>query len=195
MRARNHVGGLIAVVHAGGLAARSLRAAAPYRLVLANILLPPLKRMAAAMTRLVAPGGHVILSGLLDSQAAAAIAAYRAQGLALVDAPVAARLDDAGAAARLAQTTTPRTLSPEALKRIRSDRKRSADEGQRGFVARAQLESRLLQFARQQMDVLLQDVRRLVHAGLAEDAARSARARPCAPSPASTAERGLAPTY
>jgi len=71
-------------VHAGGLAARSLRAAAPYRLVLANILLPPLKRMAAAMTRLVAPRGHVILSGLLDSQAAAAIAVYRAQGLTLV---------------------------------------------------------------------------------------------------------------
>jgi ribosomal protein L11 methyltransferase len=80
----NHVGGLVTVVHAGGLAARRLRACAPYRLVLANILLPPLKRMAAAMTRLVAPNGHVILSGLLDSQAAAAIAAYRAQGLALV---------------------------------------------------------------------------------------------------------------
>ena len=79
----NHVGGLIEFVHAAGLGARSLRAAAPYRLVLANILLPPLKRLAAAIARLLAPNGHVVLSGLLDAQASAAIAAYRAQGLVL----------------------------------------------------------------------------------------------------------------
>ena len=80
----NHVGGLIDVVHAGSLGSGRLRLAAPYRLVLANILLPPLKQMAAAMTRLLAPDGRVILSGLLDAQATAAIAAYRAQGLALM---------------------------------------------------------------------------------------------------------------
>ena len=177
-----------------GLRARSLRAAAPYRLVLANILLPPLKRMAAAMTRLVAPDGHVILSGLLDSQAAAALAAYRAQGLALVARRSLARLDDAGAAARLAQTTTPRTLSPEALKKSGGP-KRSADEGQRGFVARAQLERRPLQLARQQMDVLLEDVRRLVHAGFAKTLTEAREHALVRASPAATAERGLAPTY
>jgi ribosomal protein L11 methyltransferase len=80
----NHVAPWIEVVCAAGLSAGRLRASGPYRIVLANILLPPLKRMAAAMARLVAPGGHVVLSGLLDAHAATALAAYRAQGLALV---------------------------------------------------------------------------------------------------------------
>jgi ribosomal protein L11 methyltransferase len=39
--------------------------------------------MAAPMARLVAPAGHVILSGVLDTQAAAILAAYRLQGLRL----------------------------------------------------------------------------------------------------------------
>ncbi len=78
----NHVGPWIDFVCAAGLAAAPLRKGR-YDLVLANILLPPLKRMAAAMARLVVPGGQVVLSGLLDSQATAALAAYRAQGLVL----------------------------------------------------------------------------------------------------------------
>jgi ribosomal protein L11 methyltransferase len=80
----NGVGPLVEVVHAGGLAARRLRARGPYDLVLANILLPPLKRLAAPIARVLAPGARVILSGLLAAQAPAAIAAYRAQGLTLV---------------------------------------------------------------------------------------------------------------
>lgn len=79
----NRSAGLITFVHADGLGDRRLTAGAPYGIVLANILLPPLRRMAAPMARLVAPGGHVVLSGLLDEQAAAALAAYRAQGLRL----------------------------------------------------------------------------------------------------------------
>jgi ribosomal protein L11 methyltransferase len=71
------------VVHAGGLGARPLRAGAPYDLVFANILLPPLRRLAAPIARVLAPGGRVILSGLLAGQAPAAIAAYRTQGLTL----------------------------------------------------------------------------------------------------------------
>jgi ribosomal protein L11 methyltransferase len=35
------------------------------------------------MARLVAPGGRVVLSGLLAAQASAAVAAYRARGLTL----------------------------------------------------------------------------------------------------------------
>src|SRR5262249_31206285 len=42
-----------------------------------------LRRLAAPIARAVAPGGHVILSGLLAAQAPAAIAAYRMQGLEL----------------------------------------------------------------------------------------------------------------
>ena len=79
----NHVGGLIEVVHAAGITTGRLSRRGPFDLVLANILLLPLKRLAAPMARLLAPGARVILSGLLASQANAALAAYRAQGLAL----------------------------------------------------------------------------------------------------------------
>jgi ribosomal protein L11 methyltransferase len=79
----NGVGALVEVVHAGGLSARRLRGRAPFDLVFANILLPPIRRLAVPIARVLAPGAHVILSGLLAAQAPAAIAAYRAQGLAL----------------------------------------------------------------------------------------------------------------
>jgi ribosomal protein L11 methyltransferase len=51
--------------------------------MLANILLQPLKRLAAPLARLAAPHARVVLSGLLPSQANATLAAYRMQGLAL----------------------------------------------------------------------------------------------------------------
>jgi len=79
----NAAGALVAVVHAGGLTARRLRERGPFDLVLANILLPPLRWLAAPIAHALAPGGHVILSGLLIAQAPAAIAAYRMQGLEL----------------------------------------------------------------------------------------------------------------
>ena len=80
---RNRAGPLIEVVRASGLAAARIRTRAPYDLVLANILLAPLKQLAAPMARVLRPGARVILSGLLTSQANAALAAYGAQGLAL----------------------------------------------------------------------------------------------------------------
>ena len=79
----NAAGALVEVVHAGGLTARRLRERGPFDLVFANILLPPLRRLAAPIARVLAPGGRVILSGLLASQASAAIVAYRMQGLRL----------------------------------------------------------------------------------------------------------------
>ncbi len=79
----NAAGTLVEVVHAGGLTARRLRERGPFDLVFANILLPPRRRLAAPIARALAPGGRVILSGLLIPQAAAAIAAYRMQGLEL----------------------------------------------------------------------------------------------------------------
>jgi ribosomal protein L11 methyltransferase len=79
--ARNRAGSFVEVIKADGVTGPKLRERGPYDLVLANILLRPLQRLAAPLTRLVAPGGRVVLSGLLASQANAAIAAYR--GLAL----------------------------------------------------------------------------------------------------------------
>jgi ribosomal protein L11 methyltransferase len=73
----------VAVVHAASLADRQYRMHAPYDLVLANILLGPLQRMAMLLARLAAPGARVVLSGILRAQASAALAAYRPEGFAL----------------------------------------------------------------------------------------------------------------
>jgi ribosomal protein L11 methyltransferase len=77
----NRVGSFVEIVKADGVAARKIRDRAPYDLVFANILLRPLQGLAAPLIRLTAPDGRVVLSGLLASQANAAVAAYR--GLAL----------------------------------------------------------------------------------------------------------------
>jgi ribosomal protein L11 methyltransferase len=50
---------------------------------MANILLAPLLRLAAPLTLQLVPNARVVLSGLLDAQANAAIAVYRSRGLAL----------------------------------------------------------------------------------------------------------------
>jgi ribosomal protein L11 methyltransferase len=71
-------------LHAAGLTDRRIGARAPFDLVFANILLPPLKRLAAPLARLIAPDARVILSGLLTTQENAALAAYRPHGLRLV---------------------------------------------------------------------------------------------------------------
>lgn len=54
-----------------------------YTLIIANILARPLMQYAKYVKRHLAPGGMVILSGLLESQANAVLAAHRAQGLKL----------------------------------------------------------------------------------------------------------------
>jgi ribosomal protein L11 methyltransferase len=77
----NRAASFIDVIAADGVTAAKLRERAPYDLIFANILLRPLQRLAAPLIRLTAPGARVVLSGLLLSQANAAIAAYR--GLAL----------------------------------------------------------------------------------------------------------------
>ena len=79
----NRVGALVKVIQGNGLADRRMRAGAPFDLVFANILLDPLKQLARPVGRLVAPGGRVVISGLLAGQAKAALAAYRARGLVL----------------------------------------------------------------------------------------------------------------
>ena len=72
----NRAGGLVEVLRADGVTGRELRERAPYDLIFANVLLKPLQRFAAPLMQLAAPGAHVVLSGLLPSQANAVIAAY-----------------------------------------------------------------------------------------------------------------------
>ncbi|UFZ03953.1 50S ribosomal protein L11 methyltransferase [Bradyrhizobium ontarionense] len=77
----NGVGPLVQVIRATGFAADDFANQGPFDLVLANILANPLRQLAAPMQRHLAPGAHVILSGLLTTQARAVLAAYRARGL------------------------------------------------------------------------------------------------------------------
>ena len=79
----NGVGTLVRAETATGLAHSAIRSNAPYDLIVANILAGPLRAMAPAIARHLAPGGSVVLSGLLERQRAAVVAAYRAQGLRL----------------------------------------------------------------------------------------------------------------
>ena len=51
----------------------------PFDLIVANILARPLMRLAPAMGRIVAPGGTLVLSGILASQRRQVIAAYASQ--------------------------------------------------------------------------------------------------------------------
>lgn len=77
----NVSGHLVQAIRATGFAAPQFVAAAPFDLVLANILANPLRQLAGPMARHLAPSALVILSGLLTHQAPGVIAAYRARGL------------------------------------------------------------------------------------------------------------------
>ncbi len=73
----NRAGDLVRFVTAPGVGRHVIQERAPFDLIFANILLEPLLRFAAPLKGLIAPGGRIILSGLLAAQANAAIAAYR----------------------------------------------------------------------------------------------------------------------
>ncbi|WP_225206362.1 50S ribosomal protein L11 methyltransferase [Novosphingobium huizhouense] len=75
--------GRLAMVIAGGMDHPLLTAAAPYDLLIANILAGPLVELAPQFAAAVAPGGSVLLAGLLETQEAAVRAAYRRAGLRL----------------------------------------------------------------------------------------------------------------
>ena len=70
----NRAGPLVEAVRADGVV--SLRRRGPFDLIFANILLRPLQRLATPLTKLIAPGGRLILSGILKAQTNAAMAAY-----------------------------------------------------------------------------------------------------------------------
>ena len=70
-------------VHASGLNDRRVRQDAPYDLVFANILAPPLVALAQDIKLALKPGGVAILSGLLRTQERRVFAAYRSRGFRL----------------------------------------------------------------------------------------------------------------
>jgi ribosomal protein L11 methyltransferase len=76
----NRLSGRIRCVTASGFRHPSLRGGAPYDLILSNILAGPLKRLAPDMARYLAPGGTLVLSGILTRQAAGVEAVYRGWG-------------------------------------------------------------------------------------------------------------------
>jgi ribosomal protein L11 methyltransferase len=79
----NGTGDLVETIRATGFSAPQFQSRGPFDLVLANILANPLRQLATPMSAHLAPGGLVILSGLLVPQAGAVIASYRARGLVL----------------------------------------------------------------------------------------------------------------
>lgn len=68
---------------ADGFHSKRLNGSETFDLVIANILAGPLVSMAADLVKTVAPGGYVLLSGMLNDQAAEVAAAYTSRGLRL----------------------------------------------------------------------------------------------------------------
>ena len=77
--------GRLALVAAAGGNHPALAGRAPYDLLIANILAGPLIELAPSLCALIEDGGTIVLAGLLDTQADAVIAAYRAQGMRLAE--------------------------------------------------------------------------------------------------------------
>ncbi len=77
----NAAGGLVRAAWADGPGRAPVRQGAPYDLIVANILAGPLCRLAGGLSRALAPGGRLVLSGLLRVQEPAVLARYRARGL------------------------------------------------------------------------------------------------------------------
>ena len=77
----NHCTAQIECVTATGFHSIAFGRAGPFGLIIANILARPLMRMAPQIRRHLAPGGSVILSGILASQRWQVLAAYNGQGM------------------------------------------------------------------------------------------------------------------
>jgi len=75
--------GHLAMAIADGFDHPLLIGRAPYDLLIANILAGPLIALAGDVADAVAPGGHVLLAGLLQTQEPAVRAAYRTAGFRL----------------------------------------------------------------------------------------------------------------
>lgn len=80
-----HGAGELLLAVADGMDSPMLAARAPFDLLIANILAGPLIELAPAFTKALAPGGTIILAGLLDTQADAVAKAYETQKFKLHD--------------------------------------------------------------------------------------------------------------
>jgi len=62
-----------------------LAARAPFDLIVANILAGPLIELAPDFAKALAPGGSIVLAGLLDTQSDRVAAAFELEGLRLAE--------------------------------------------------------------------------------------------------------------
>ena len=76
-----HGAGELLLAVADGMDSPMLAARAPFDLIIANILAGPLIELAPDFAKALAPGGTIILAGLLDTQADAVARAYEDHGL------------------------------------------------------------------------------------------------------------------
>ena len=83
--ALGHGAGELLLAVADGMDDPLLAARAPFDLLIANILAGPLIELAPDFAAATSTGGTMILAGLLDSQAEAVTAAYRAHGCRLIE--------------------------------------------------------------------------------------------------------------
>ena len=90
--------GQLELAVAAGLDHARLKARAPYDLILANILAGPLIELAPSLAAALAPGGRLILAGLLDRQAERGRGGLSARGADADRASDARRMADPGAA-------------------------------------------------------------------------------------------------
>jgi len=79
---------LVTSIAAAGLRHPAFTARRPFDLIVANILAGPLVSLAPELARNLAPGGSIVLSGLLPDQQRMVVAAYRNQRLAFVRASI-----------------------------------------------------------------------------------------------------------
>lgn len=82
--AENEVRDLIVAFEATGMDHPTISRNGPYDLIVANILAGPLQALAPDVGAAAEKGGNVILSGILEQQADAVLAAYVAAGMELV---------------------------------------------------------------------------------------------------------------
>ena len=79
----NGVAPLVQALMSDGLTHAAIRTRAPFDLIVANILASPLTQLAPAITRSLARGGTLVLSGLLRNQENLVVSFYTPHGLIL----------------------------------------------------------------------------------------------------------------